>query len=422
MGAAAEPLRVAVVGCGIGGPAAALFLARAGHDVTIFEKAPQLGPAGAGILLAPTGQYVLQRLGLLDQTIRHGSRIQRLIGHTAGGRKVLDLRYRNLGTGLFGLGIHRGALFQILNTVLTEQAVTVRSGLAIDGIDERWLLAGEHRFGPYDLVIVADGAHSHLRKSLGFERSARPYDYGALWVSVENWGEVPDNLLAQTYDGTRRMAGILPSGCLPGQGGRLISLFWSIKLSEVERWKETGLKAWKEDVASMMPGLASVLDQIVSPEQVTVASYFDVRTTGDVRDNVVFLGDASHASSPQLGQGASMALFDAWMLANCVSVEPNITAALLNYDRIRRRHIRFYQTASKWMTPVYQSDLTWLAPARDLISPLLCMVPMVQREMVSSMCGFKTGVFTTLPQRHLVNTMASKMAFRSLEKLPERVA
>src|SRR3954464_3770134 len=111
-------LRVAVVGCGIGGPAAALFFSPAGNSVVVFERAEQLGPKGAGILIAPTGQFVLEKLGLLKEALDHGSRVQRLEGHTMRGRKIMDIRYRLLSTGLFGLGIHRGALFSILHEAM----------------------------------------------------------------------------------------------------------------------------------------------------------------------------------------------------------------------------------------------------------------------------------------------------------------
>ena len=56
-------LRVAVVGCGIAGPAAALLLSRQGHEVTIFERAAEIKPKGAGILLSTTGQFVIEELG-----------------------------------------------------------------------------------------------------------------------------------------------------------------------------------------------------------------------------------------------------------------------------------------------------------------------------------------------------------------------
>jgi len=83
-------LNVAVIGAGIGGMAASIFLARAGHRVTLFERFPEPKPVGAGLLLQPTGLAVLERLGLLDTVLASGARVDRLFGTIPGGRTILD--------------------------------------------------------------------------------------------------------------------------------------------------------------------------------------------------------------------------------------------------------------------------------------------------------------------------------------------
>src|SRR3954447_7924835 len=108
------PLRVAIVGCGTAGPAAALLLARAGHEVEVLERVPDPSPVGAGLLLQPTGMAVLRELGLLDAIARRGARVERLHGETDRGRVVMDIAYADLEPGLHGLGLHRGALFGAL--------------------------------------------------------------------------------------------------------------------------------------------------------------------------------------------------------------------------------------------------------------------------------------------------------------------
>ncbi|MFI5386815.1 MAG: FAD-dependent oxidoreductase [Fimbriimonadales bacterium] len=447
-------LRVAVVGCGIGGPAAALFLARSGHEVTVFDRAEELGPKGAGILLAPTGQYVLDELGLLDAALAHSSIIQRLAGQSASGRKVMDIRYRNLHPGLFGLGIHRGALFAILRDAMIANGIEIRTGWPLAGVDEGYLLpesgvtsldfgVGEgsdsklqtpnsklqtqesqypqsairnpkSKEGPFDLIVVADGVRSTLRKSLGLEIRAKPYGYGAIWASVTNWGEFPDNVLQQAYKGTRKMIGLLPSGRIDGVEGRQISIFWSIPFHQLPLWRLNGLDRWKEDVLQLMPGIESLLDQIESPDQVTIASYFDVRTRAAVSDRCVLIGDSAHASSPQLGQGASLALSDAMKLAKCLDQEPDLAAALSRYQASRRRQSQFYQAASKWMTPFFQSSCGALAWPRDLLLGPLCRWPWLQREMVATMCGFKDGPFGRIAEENQITQMSMNLTLGRL--------
>ena len=103
--------RVGIVGAGTAGLATAALLARAGDAVEILERAPSPGPVGAGLLLQPTGQAVLARLGVLDEVLAGAARIERVVGTTIAGKRFMDLRYPG---ETFGLGVHRGALFAAL--------------------------------------------------------------------------------------------------------------------------------------------------------------------------------------------------------------------------------------------------------------------------------------------------------------------
>src|SRR5213076_1219212 len=106
--------RIAVVGAGTAGAAAAILLARAGHAVALFERVAVPGPVGAGITLQPTGQAVLARLGLLDAIAARATRVDGLVCRRPDGRAVVDLRYADVDPGLFGYGLHRGVLFEAL--------------------------------------------------------------------------------------------------------------------------------------------------------------------------------------------------------------------------------------------------------------------------------------------------------------------
>jgi 2-polyprenyl-6-methoxyphenol hydroxylase-like FAD-dependent oxidoreductase len=156
------PLRIAIVGCGTAGPAAALLLARAVHQIEVLERVPDPSPVGAGLLLQPTGMAVLRELGLLDEIERRGARVERLHGETASGRVVMDLAYAELRPGLHGLGLHRGALFEALFGALRDdERITVRTGVDIsrvEGDPPSIVTSDGERLGPYDLVVAADGA------------------------------------------------------------------------------------------------------------------------------------------------------------------------------------------------------------------------------------------------------------------------
>lgn len=124
---------MAFVGCGTAGQAAARLLQRPGHRLEIFEHALRPRPAGAGLLLQPTGLYVPAELGLLDGARDCGEPIHRLLGETVQVLRVIDMDYAGLGAGWPGLGTECGALFEILRDTALERRL--RSGTGIASVD-----------------------------------------------------------------------------------------------------------------------------------------------------------------------------------------------------------------------------------------------------------------------------------------------
>ena len=126
------------------------------------------------------------------------------------------------------------------------------------------------------------------------------------------------------------MYGVLPTGRGPADDRPLVSLYWSLALDDHARWQADGLDAWKAEVRGFDPRIEPVLAQITDPTQVLLARYRDVRMKRWHGDRIVFLGDAAHATSPQLGNGANLALVDAWTLAEALAADrlrPTPTAA-----------------------------------------------------------------------------------------------
>ena len=99
--------RIAIIGAGTAGLATAIFLARQNHQITLIERAPELAPVGAGLMLQPTGLSVLNALGVREEIERYGARIDVLHGTTVAGRAVMDTHYAHLDARLYGVGIHR---------------------------------------------------------------------------------------------------------------------------------------------------------------------------------------------------------------------------------------------------------------------------------------------------------------------------
>ena len=385
------PLRIAIAGCGTAGPAAAILLRRLGHHVVLFERAPACKPVGAGFLLQPSGMGVLAEIGILDDVLAHASRIDRLPLVNQHGDSLLDLRYRELGGERFGAGLHRPVLLRQLLGAMDAENVETLWGHEITTATRSggtWTLhtadGGTHR--GFDLLVVADGARSKLRTLAASGGIDRGYPWGAHWFIGRNDGIFPEDELYQVVRGTRKLCGFLSTGSDAPGGDPLVSLFWSVRIDADAAWRARPLDEWKREIRNLCPRSAGLLEQIHSWDDVLTARYGDVRMRRWHGEGIVVLGDAAHAMSPQLGQGVNLALADASCLAACLARAP-LATALPQYQRLRRLPLRYYQFATRALTPWFQSDHEWLAPVRRAFFAIGGNLPWPRRIMTATMAG-----------------------------------
>jgi 2-polyprenyl-6-methoxyphenol hydroxylase-like FAD-dependent oxidoreductase len=390
-------MKVAVVGAGIGGLAVATILARAGHDVTILERFAEAKPLGSGLMLQPTGLAALDRLGLREEIEALGAPITRLHGMTDRGTTVLDLDYGGLLPGLNAVAVHRAALHGVLWRAFAASGARIVMEREVATADEdaagiRLCDATGTVLAEADIAIDASGARSTLRALVEPRAPPRAFTYGAVWASVPDPGIAPGMLL-QRYVAARVMLGWLPVGRATPDGPPLAALFWSLKPEEHGAWAAR-FDAWRDEAAALWPPIAPVLAALPGPEAFTPVRYIQFTARRPWRGRLVLLGDAAHATSPQLGQGANSAMLDALALADALSAEGTLDTVFARYAAARRRNVRFYQRASAIMTPFFQAD-SWLLPLlRDLAFDRMKILPWLRREMLRTLAGLKTGLFT----------------------------
>ncbi len=306
------------------------------------------------------------------------------------------MRYDALGEGVHGVSVHRAALFDMLHRAAAQAGAVMEPGREVAGVeaaDGRAMLrfADGTASERFDLVIDALGVRSPL-----VARSGNFLKFGALWGNAP-FPSAPgfsENILTQRYRRADCSAGIMPIGTLRDGGAPMAAFFWTLQADHYETWRMTPLDRWKARVAGLWPEAAPVLAHFTSHDDFVFANYAHHTACAPVEGRVVHIGDAWHAASPQLGQGANMALLDAWALSGALSAAMaeggDIDAALAAFVKTRSRHVKLYQAISYLFTPVYQSDLKLIPALRDrLAEPLsnLWFMPKVLASMVAGMVG-----------------------------------
>src|SRR4051794_1344840 len=318
---------------------------------------------------------VLRRLGVLEEVLGGASVVSRVVGTTVRGRRFMDNAYP---AGSFGLGVARGALFEALRDAALAAGAALTPGVEVVRRGGGGLVAaGGARHGPYDLIVGADGARSTMRRFVDSRARIYEHRWGALWGVFDDPDGRFAGVLDQYFDGAQRMAGFLPTG----RG--CVSLFWSVRLDRIPSVLAAGVDAFRANLCSLAP-VAQTLE-LRSLDALLPAAYRTVWLPDWHDGTLVLLGDAAHAFSPQLGQGANLALMDAAALADAPSLDAFVAA--------RRPQARFYALGARALNAVFQNDRDVFAWPRDYLMHPVSRLPWIRGRAVDVLSGRASGVF-----------------------------
>lgn len=371
-------MKISIIGSGFTGSSSALFLCR--HKlttITIYDKFDQVQTVGAGILIQPSSMEILKKLHLYDELIKNGEKVYYLEGINHRNRQVFLASYHDYAPDCFGIGIHRSILFNALyNQCKLQSNINFQLKQEIKSIDELKTTN--------DLVIVANGSHSQLREQVPIKHSYRLYPYGCLWTTIED-DDIVKNNLRQYVRYSQEMFGILPSG-INENHKRIVSVFWSLPI----RLRNT------YSMNNIFPAMKFYLSKNndeqfydkLQQANYSFGIYADVFMQRYDHENIVFIGDAAHGMSPQLGQGANMAFIDSYFLDKIlIENNFNIQLALKIYTQIRKKHLRFYSQASQFLTPLYQSDQQFYGRFRDILFTISKHMTFSRKISSQILCG-----------------------------------
>src|SRR5258708_18643678 len=369
---------IAIVGYGIAGISAAVRFRRLGHRISHFDRSNPPVASGAGMLLHPAAQRQLQQLGILSDAMACGAVVRRLCAQTVRGRPIMDFGYTDTVGGQCGLGIQRGALHRLLSRA-DEGNNHVRARRAITSLDPYggYLFEGPGgRHGPYDLLIIADGASSLLRDQLQLSvRRNRRSHSAALVGLLDDPDRLTGDRLVQYFDGARHLS-VWPVGTAALGGPLKCTIAMNVTVAEAAAVRDCGI--WRKLVQHLCPVIGSLLNDRIDNEGLHIFSYRDVELYQCAVGRAVLIGDAAHSMSPQLGNGAQLAMEDAAILAASVSQNDELSAALRAYALARPQHVSQYHRASRRLTPLFQSDSRMLAMLRDNLFASAMQTPSVK--------------------------------------------
>lgn len=377
-------LTIAIAGAGIGGLAAASLLARDGHNVRVYDQFDKPRPVGSGLVIQPVGMDVLQAAGAAQDALLRGTALLRMFGDEASTRRtVLSVDYGETPDRQ-GLGIHRAALFGALYQAALDANVQIATSSPVSGLQDQSLIINGQKEGPFDLIVDALGAGSCLSPL-----SARVLPYGAVWATVPWPEEAPfaQTQLTQRYRKANRMLGVLPVGTMAdAPDTQLAAIFYSLKADSIDAHFARPFEDWRAEAAELWPEFAAFLPDALSHSDFSAARYTHGALRHPVGEGIAHIGDAAHRASPQLGQGANMALLDARALQLALRGAGR-EEGLRRYASARRWHVMLYQALSASFTPQYQSDSTLLPVIRDrFLSPLSQTWP-VPAILTKLVCG-----------------------------------
>jgi 2-polyprenyl-6-methoxyphenol hydroxylase-like FAD-dependent oxidoreductase len=319
-------MKAVIIGGGIGGLASALALSRAGWQVEVLERAPEFTEAGAGLSLWQNGLRALDALGV-GQAVRDRSLLEGQAGVrddagrwlTRTGGAELDRRYGPAAM------VHRADLLAILRRALPAGAL--RTGITVSRVRSAgrvWHSAGDTRA---ELVVGADGIRSIVRASAWPDAPVPRYAGYTAWRLIT--APLPVTGSGETWGAGERF------GYAPLPDGRVYVYATANAPAGAADGGLAGLRArfgdWHDPIPALLDAAAG---SAVLHDDLYELPPLKAYTAG----RVALVGDAAHAMTPNLGQGAGQALEDAVVLAKTAEAGSGreVTAGLEAYDRLRR--------------------------------------------------------------------------------------
>ena len=329
---------ILIIGGGIAGLSAAIAVQKAGYSAVVYEAAESLRPLGAGLGLSANAMRAFAKLGIRDEVIARGRLLDgfsildekgRVISHT-------DSRALSKKFGPDNFTIHRAALHEVLLAAVAPNMIrTGKKCLAINsGANNRRIRFADGDSVEADYVIVADGIHSPLRQQLVPDSAPRYAGY-TCWRGLVSNRQLNIQQSMEIWGSKGRF------GLVPLANDQLYWFATTNSPANNLRYKNYSAADLRVHFTGYPAAVSAALD--AWPESHVIWNDIaDIKPLDRFAyDNVLLIGDAAHASTPNMGQGACQAAEDAAVLYEELCIHADIENAFRHFEKRRLDRTRF---------------------------------------------------------------------------------
>lgn len=338
-------VRMLVIGGGIGGLTCAIALCNRGFEVELIERDPSWSVYGVGIIQQSNVIRAMASLGIVDDYLNAGFGFDHVDIYAPNDIHVATVPSPKLVPGYpANVGIGRRALHAVLGARAREVGSLIRLGVTARGLEDDGravqVTFSDGTRNAYDLVVGADGLYSTTRTMILPDAPTPEFTGQGVWR--HNFERPEEITSLRAYEGHMGM-GLVPLSAT------LMYLFVTTAEPGNPRYGPNGLaEAMRGKLASAPLSIRRYAEQIRSDSEVVFKPLEWIFLTGDWhKGRVALLGDAVHATTPHLGQGAGMAIEDALVLAEELACADEPEAAFAAYRRRRIDRCRYIVEKSK---------------------------------------------------------------------------
>lgn len=319
-------LDILVIGGGIGGLTAAIALRGKGHSVTVIERDPDWSVYGVGIIQQSNVIRAMAELGLIDEYLAAGVGFDAVEIYTPAGDRVARVPVPRLVEGYpASMGVPRPALHKVLGDRTIASGAEVRLGITAASVEDDGagvdVTFSDGSSGRYALVIGADGVYSQTRAAVLPEAPGPVFTGQSVWRY--NLPRPADLDAMHAYNGPIGV-GLVPIST------DLMYMYMTTPEPDNPRYPREGLAAvMRGKLANCAPAIRALAEHITDDDGVVYRPLEGHLVEGPWhKGRVVLLGDAVHATTPHLGQGAGMAIEDSIVLADELEKADDVETAL----------------------------------------------------------------------------------------------